>query len=153
MTDKVFMTPSAVIVLLLRQSGDGKRVLCQRRLNTGFGDGKYDLSFSGKIEEGESMTAAAAREAREELDVSINAEDLKFFCLVHKRDRECGVIYVNAYFICERFEGEPKIAEPQKCSQIEWFDLDSLPQDLLDDRRKAVECYKSGKTFLEYGWN
>lgn len=152
MTDNVFTTPSAVIVLLLRNSGGGKQVLCQRRKNTGFGDGKFDFSYSGKVEKGESMTVAAVREAKEELGITVKAEDLKFICLVHKRDVQFDVTYINAYFICEEFEGAPRIAEPDKCSRLEWFDLDALPHDLLDDRRMVLERYKNGESFLEYGW-
>lgn len=152
MTEPIFTTPSAVIVLLIRENAGKKQVLCQRRANTGFGDGKYDFSFSGKVEKGESMTVAAVREAKEELGINIKADDLKFICLVHKRDEECDVTFVNAYFVCSFFEGSPKIVETDKCSQLGWFDLDALPEDILDDRKKVLDCYKNGIDFLEYGW-
>ena len=123
-----------------------------RRQNTGFADGLWDFSCSGKVEAGETMTRAAVREVKEELDISVEADKLQFALLVHKCDRTYNLIYYNAYFVCKEFDGEPRVAEPEKCSEIKWFDLKSLPEDLIDDRRCALNAYKSGGRYLEYGW-
>lgn len=147
-----FLTPSAAIVMLLRANGGKTEVLLQRRKNTGFMDGKWDLSCSGHVEHGENMTQAAVREANEELGVVISPDKMKFFVLIHKRDEECDLTYFNAYFACEKFLGEPKICEIEKCSELKWFDLDNLPDDLIDDRKQAVKAYKNGKHYIEYGW-
>ena len=66
-----FLTPSAAIVMLLKDDGGATKVLLQRRQNTGFMDGKWDLSCSGHVEHGESISEAAAREAKEELGVTV----------------------------------------------------------------------------------
>lgn len=147
-----YLTPSAVIVLLIRKREDGTFVLCQRRNNTGFADGMFDFSCSGKVEMGESMRAAAVREAREELGLNIEERNLRFMSFVYKRDVQFNVVYCNAYFICEEFKGEPIVGEPQKCSQIEWYDLSKLPPEIMDDRRTAFEEYQKGNFFVEYGW-
>ncbi|MDE7300978.1 MAG: NUDIX domain-containing protein [Clostridia bacterium] len=143
-----FKTPSAAIVMLVR---DGK-ILLQRRQNTGFMDGMWDLSCSGHVEHGESMSKAAAREAAEELGIKILPEKLKFFAFIHKREEEWDLTYYNAYFACEEYEGEPQICEPEKCSELKWFDLDGLPDDLINDRKQAVKAYLSGEPYIEYGW-
>ena len=147
-----FLVPSASIVMLIKRV-DGKiKVLLQRRQNTGFMDGLWDLSSSGHVEHGESMSQAAAREVKEELGVTVSPDKLKFFAFVHKREKEWDLTYYNAYFVCTEFSGEPKICEPEKCSEIGWFDLDNLPDDLINDRKQAVKAYLSGDLYIEYGW-
>ncbi len=143
-----FKTPSASIVMLLK---DGK-ILLQRRQNTGFMDGLWDLSCSGHVEHGESMSVAAAREAKEELGITVSPDKLHFFALVHKREEEWDLTYYNAYFVCTEYEGELHIAEPEKCSELKWFDLNDLPDDLINDRKQALQAYFNGVHYIEYGW-
>lgn len=147
-----FSVPSASIVMLLKNEGGKIKALLQRRQNTGFMDGLWDLSCSGHVEHGESMTAAAVREAKEELGVTVEADKLKFFALVHKREKEWDLTYYNAYFVCTEYVGEPEICEPHKCSELKWFDLDNLPDDLINDRKCALKAYLDGVDYIEYGW-
>lgn len=147
-----YLTPSAIILLLVRERGGRKQILLQRRQNTGFADGLWDFSCSGHVEHGESMTATAVREAKEELGITVAPEDLQFAVFVHKCDKPCNLIYYNAYFICQKFDGEPEICELKKCSDLKWFDIDNLPEDLIDDRKCALKAYKDGVRYLEYGW-
>lgn len=147
-----YLTPSAIILMLMRERGGKKQVLLQRRQNTGFADGLWDFSCAGKVEDGESMTAAAVREAKEELGVTVAAESLRFAVLLHKCDKPYNLVYYNAYFVCTDFDGEPTICESEKCSELKWYDLDNLPDDLIDDRKFALKAYLDGEHYLEYGW-
>lgn len=149
---EIYKAPAAIILMLVRRRGEKCEILCQRRQNTGFADGLWDFSCAGKVERGESMTAAAVREAKEELGINIAEDSLQFAVLVHKRDKECGVVYINPYFICSEFDGEPKIGETEKCSEIRWFDINNLPEDLPDDRRRALDAYMKGVHYIGYGW-
>ena len=147
-----YLTPSAVILMLMRERGGKKQVLLQRRQNTGFADGLWDFSCAGHVEQGESMTSAAVREVKEELGVTVTAQNLQFAVLLHKCDKPFNLVYYNAYFVCTEFVGEPRIAEPEKCSELRWFDLDNLPDDLIDDRKCALKAYLDGVHYIEYGW-
>lgn len=138
--------------MLLRTDGGRKQVLLQRRQNTGFADGKWDFSYAGHVEHGENMKKTAVREAREELGIAIDESSLDFVATVHKREKQIDLTYINVYFSCIDFEGEPKICEPYKCSEIAWFDLDNLPDDLIDDRKEVAKAYKTGCHYIEYGW-
>jgi 8-oxo-dGTP pyrophosphatase MutT (NUDIX family) len=149
---KHFETPSAVIVMLIKLVDGKKMILLQRRANTGFADGLWDLSYSGHVEYGESMMDAAVREAAEELGIAIDKCNLKFFTMIHKRDKQCDLTYYNGYFSCEQYSGVPSICEKDKCSQLEWFDMEHLPEDLIPDRRIAIEAYKNNAPYIEYGW-
>ncbi|MDE6075059.1 MAG: NUDIX domain-containing protein, partial [Clostridia bacterium] len=89
---------------MLLKVADGKtKVLLQRRQNTGFMDGLWDLSCSGHVEHGESMSQAAVREAKEELGVDISPDKIEFFVFIHKRDEEWDLTFCNAYFVCTEF--------------------------------------------------
>jgi 8-oxo-dGTP pyrophosphatase MutT (NUDIX family) len=147
-----FLTPSAVILILLKQEYGKTKVLLQKRSNTGFADGLWDLSCSGHVEHGESMTAAVIREAQEELGIRINADKLHFVTLIHKREEERDVTYYNGYFSCSDFCGVPKICEQNKCSDLQWYYIDNLPTDLINDRKWAINAYFNKIPYIEYGW-
>lgn len=148
--DKRFCTPSAVIVLLLKNVDGKRKILLQRRQNTGFADGMWDLSCSGHVERGESMKDTCVRECREELGVIIDKNDLSFLTFIHKKDGE--IVYYNAYFCCNNFIHEPTICESNKCSEISWFDINELPNDLIEDRKVAVKSIFTDEKYIEFGW-
>lgn len=145
-----FTVPVAVVVVIARINGGARQYLLQRRSNTGFGDGMWDFACSGHVEEGESMTDACVRECAEELGIKARGQDFSFFTLLYKRDGE--VTYVNPYFLLTDFVGEPRICEPHKCDGLKWFSEDELPSNLLPDRRAALQAFKVGQRFIEYGW-
>ena len=146
-----FTAPAGVVLMLLKEAASKKQVLLQRRKNTGFADGLLDLSCSGHVEKDEVMSDAVLRECSEELGLSINKNDLNFVCFIHKRDGD--KIFYYGYFSCDKFIGEPKINESDKCSQLLWADLDDLPDEVIPDRVEAVKAYLNGIHFIEYGWD
>lgn len=145
-----FTAPAGVVLLLTREKDGKTQLLLQRRQNTGFADGFYDFSCSGHVEKDERMSDTVLRECCEELGLHIKKTDIQFICFVHKRDPE--KIYFYGYFICNKFEGEPKITEPGKCSELVWADIDKLPEDVIPDRREVLKAYFNGIRYLEYGW-
>lgn len=146
-----FLSASAVMLFITRQTLGGEEILLQLRCGTGYRDGYYDLCAAGHVEDGESLTEAMRREAREELGIGIDEGELRFVCLIHKRSG--GESYFNAYFKAEEYAGEPKICEPEKCGELRWFKIDELPEMLVEDRRLAIKYYQSGVSFGEYGFN
>ena len=79
-----FKSLSAVMLLLTRKNENEEEILFETRKNTGYCDGFYDLSASGHVDANESMKHAMCREAKEELGIEINEDDLEFVCLIHK---------------------------------------------------------------------
>ena len=144
-----FTAPAGVVLMLMKKTDGKLRVLLQRRQNTGFADGLLDLSCSGHVEKGEAMSDTVLRECCEELGLSIKRENLRFVCFIHKRDGD--KIYYYGYFVCDDFEGEPRIMESEKCSQLLWAELDNLPEDVIPDRKEAIKAYFNGTHYIEYG--
>ncbi len=113
---------SAVFVLLENEAGE---ILLQRRVNTGFMDGHYDMSATGHVDNEEYIVDAIIREAKEEIGVDIAPEDLKIIMAAQMNaDRP----YLNYVFLCKKWQGEPKIMEPQKCDDLTWFNKTNLPE-------------------------
>lgn len=149
MSDR-FMNPSAVMLLLTRFHDGNEEILFQKRKNTGYCDGFYDLSASGHVDANESMKHAMCREAKEELGITINENDLDFVCMIHKNSNGC--IYYNGYFKANKWIGEPYINEPEKNEELKWISINELPSNIVNDRYIAIENYKNGIKYSEFGW-
>ncbi len=120
----------------------GNKILLMQRENTGYEDGMYEF-VGGHLEENESLKDCIIREAKEEIGIDVKKEDLKFltvmYCKTHRN-------YVNFYFFCEKFEGEIQNCEPNKCSDINWFEIENLPENLGDIAKRVIWNYENGIT-------
>ena len=130
----------AVYAILVK---DGK-VLMGRRFKTGWQDGNYGLP-SGHLEAGETLVEALIRETFEETGISLKKEDVQFVHVMHRK-----LIYIDFFFYADHFEGEPKIMEPDKCDDWNWFPLKTLPENTIPSVRSAVENYQNGIPFSEF---
>jgi 8-oxo-dGTP diphosphatase len=135
-------------VILFRQ--DDKVALVLRQ-NTGWMDGYYALP-GGRVDPGESFSQAAIREAKEEVGVDIESDNLKQFLVAHALGKD-GEVWVNTVFEALEWEGELHNAEPEKSESLEWFPLDELPENLTYNAKVYLEQIKSGSHFVEFGWD
>ncbi|WP_433676086.1 NUDIX domain-containing protein [Microbacterium gorillae] len=112
--------------IYLRRGGE---VLLQQRQNTGYMDGHWVAGAAGHIEAGETARAAAVREAREELGVAIAREHLTLITVMQRTDGSADLREqrVDWFWTATRWEGVPRIMEPDKASRIEWHSLAALP--------------------------
>jgi 8-oxo-dGTP diphosphatase len=134
-------------VHLLLLDSDGKALFGLRQ-NTGFLDGTYHLP-AGHLEEGESVVQAVIREAREEIGVTIDPQDVEFAHIMHSPLTGGRA----SFFFCVRqWEGTPANLEPDKCGELRWFALDELPETLLSYCRVALEHIAEGNPFSVCGW-
>jgi 8-oxo-dGTP diphosphatase len=129
---------------------EGRKVLLLRRANTGFADGCWSVP-GGSLEYGETLPQAAAREALEEVGVTIDPADLSFALLCHHTDPD-GLARVGVFFTARRWAGEPVNAEPHKCSEIAWHDRDELPGDIVSYIRTGLDAHDHGTAFTLDGW-
>ncbi|WP_433270787.1 NUDIX hydrolase [Actinosynnema sp. CS-041913] len=136
-----------VHVLLVR---DGHVLLTRRRDTNSRFDGLWHLP-SGKLDAGESVLQAAAREAREEVGVHVDPTHLR---LVH-------TLHVNGsgpeprlglFFETSHWTGHPTNQEPDKCSAVDWFPLHDLPDQLIDYPAAGLHAYRTETPFSVHGW-
>ncbi|WP_086884186.1 NUDIX domain-containing protein, partial [Streptomyces rhizosphaericus] len=130
--------------LILRRGGD---VLLARRANTGYADGLLHAP-SGHVEDGEDVRAAMVREAAEEIGISLGPDEVRAV-LVLQHKAPTGDARTGWFFEAEVAEGrrEPVNREPEKCSELGWFPLDALPDDMVAYCRAGLEAYRAGRRF------
>ena len=126
----------------------GDRILLLRRFNTGYRDGEYSVP-AGHLDGGETVVAAAIREAREELGVTIEARDVLFSSVMHRRE---GDERVDFFLHVRAWKGEPFNAEPARCDELRWADVYSLPGNTIPYVRQAIQNQLQKIQFDEFGW-
>ncbi len=135
---------AASYLILMR----GDDILLLRRHNTGYRDGEYGLP-SGHLEKGESPIETAIREAKEEIGVDISPGDLDFMHVLYRKDDGQSNEYIDFFFTCRRFRGELKNLEPNKCDDLNWFEIDKLPENTIDYVRYVLHLPKSDESYSE----
>ena len=107
---------------------DNERVLLGMK-KRGFGAGKWN-GFGGKLEEGETLAAAARREVKEEAGLEVTALSragaLEFVYPLEEKTLEV------ALFRTQEYAGKPKETDEMR---PQWFPLDAVPfsEMWLDD--------------------
>ena len=137
--------PATVHLLFIRAD----IILISRRRNTGYRDGEYSIP-AGHLEGGETVLSAGIREAREEVGVELEAADLEFAGVMHRRE---GDERIDFFLRVLKWHGEPFNNEPEKCDDLRWVGLDSLPENTVPYVRRAIENLHQGRTFDEFGWD
>ena len=136
--------PITVHLFLFREN----LILLSRRYNTGFRDGEYSVP-AGHLDGNESVMAAAAREAEEEIGVQIEANGTVFSSVMHRIE---GDERVDFFVHVHKWLGEPFNAEPEKCDDLRWVDINQLPANTVPYVRQALQNHLSGLHFDEYGF-
>jgi 8-oxo-dGTP diphosphatase len=122
------------------------QILLSRRFNTGYADGQYSVP-AGHLDGGETVMAAAAREAEEEVGVHIEPGNMTFSTVMHRMEEEERVdFFVHVH----GWQGEPFNAEPDKCDDLRWMDLDQLPVNTVLYVRQALGNHLAGIPFDEF---
>ena len=126
----------------------GQNVLLLRRFNTGYEDGNYSV-VAGHLDGDEEVKAAMIREAHEEAGIELRWEDLEVVGVMHRKSNDERVEF---FLVAERWTGELRNCEPDRCDELAWYDMDCLPVNVLPYVRKALENYLAGKWFDSFGW-
>ena len=134
--------PVTVHLFFLREN----QILLLRRFNTGFRDGEYSVP-AGHLDGGETVMAAAIREGKEEVGVDIQETDMTFAMVMHRiEDDERVDFFVQVH----KWQGELFNAEPDKCDDLCWVDINSLPVNIIPYVKQALENHWNGIPFDEY---
>jgi ADP-ribose pyrophosphatase YjhB (NUDIX family) len=125
------------------------KILLSRRYNTGFHDGEYSLP-AGHLDGNETLIQTIIREAKEEIGIEVEPEDLRLAHIMHRK--EPNEERVNFFFATEKWEGEPKIMEPHKCDDLRWFAFDKLPGNVIPYIKQAINSFLNKIFYSEFGW-
>jgi 8-oxo-dGTP diphosphatase len=142
MGNDVFKAIPAVYLILRK----GNEVLLLKRANTGYMDGWYSLP-AGHHDGGQTLREGAAREAKEEIGITVNPEDMTFAHFMQRQAKDGERL--DTYFTAEKYTGEIINAEPDKCSELAWFTLDTLPENVVPVVRQALFSFRDGVAYSE----
>jgi 8-oxo-dGTP diphosphatase len=123
-------------VLLLK---NGKVLLGKRN------DGLGWCLPGGKLEYMEDPHSCSIREMQEETGINIDGRRL----VSVSSDDVKGQHFITLGFIADKFSGEPRVLEPDKCSSWEWCNVKGLPDNTFDPSRKIIENYRNKTIYSE----
>jgi 8-oxo-dGTP diphosphatase len=136
--------PVAIHLFFLRAD----RVLLLRRFNTGWEDGKYSVP-AGHVDAGETVIQAAIREAREEIGARLEPQDVEVVHVMHRKSEDERIDF---FLLARRWTGEIANQEPEKCDDLAWHPVASLPGNVIPYVKQALFNYQAGALFSEFGW-
>ena len=146
MQNKNTINPASLLIL----KKDNK-VLLTRKCKEPF-SGFYTLP-SGKVDEGETFTDAVIRESEEEVGVILSKDDLRVAHIVHRNEDDGSGVWVDAFFVAEKWKGEIENKETNKCDDLNWFDINNLPENIVPFVKSAIENVNQRVCYSEFGWN
>ena len=129
-----------VCILLFNKKG---QLLLGKRKN-GYGDGMYGIP-GGRVEGKERLIECAKRELREETGVKVKA--LGYTGVIREFQKDYNFIHFG--FVAKDIEENIENPEPDKCEGWEWFDIDSLPSDILPGHDGIIHLYQTGGVMAE----
>ncbi len=123
-------------VLLGRRHSDSKKADSELH-----GEGTWTMP-GGKLDFGEDLKKGALREVLEETGLKLKPKDLKLISV--SNDRVSDAHFITLGFLCENFQGEPKVIEPDEIIEWCWFVLKRLPKKIFFPSKKILNNYQSG---------
>ncbi|MFE2014276.1 phosphotransferase [Streptomyces sp. NPDC059491] len=130
-----------VHVLAIRDGKDGPEVLLSRRAGDVYATGLWHAP-SGHLEL-ETVVTAVVRETLEETGLVVDPADVRAAVTVHHRPPS-GRPRVGFFFEVRRWQGTPRIMEPDKCDALGWFPFGALPEPMVAYCRAGLDAYVSG---------
>ena len=146
MTDRFKVIPEVHLFLM-----DDDRVLLLRRCNTDYENGNYSV-VAGGVEANEEITAAAIREASEEVGIAVRPADIEVVGVMHRKGSD-GVVSVAFFLTARSWSGEIVNAEPVNHDEVSWHSVDSLPDNMIAYVRNAFINHRQGGFYDTVGWD
>jgi len=140
--ERLKATPASYLILK-----KDNEILMHLRQNSGYMDGFYSL-VAGHVEPLEGPTDCIIREAKEEAGIDIIKDNLK---LVHTLYRPLeNDERVDFFYLCENWSGKVCNLEINKCANLEYFNVNKLPNNTIPYVKHVIDKAFRGITFSEY---
>ncbi|WP_405009885.1 NUDIX domain-containing protein [Kitasatospora sp. NBC_01539] len=110
----------------------------------------------GKVEEGERLDEAAARELFEESGLVVAPEELRLVHTIQVRQGWDGKgPFLLSVFAATSWLGDLTNTEPDKHLAVVWLGTDTLPSPMFSTSHAALTAYLSGRNrgFSTHGWD
>lgn len=127
---------------------EGNKILLLKRKNTGFEDGKYSV-VAGHLDGNKTVKQAMKREAYEEAGIVIDEKDLEIVHVMHTKLEDESIYY---FLYCDKYEGNIVNNEPNKCDELSLYNIDNLPENIIDYVKVGINNFWKGEYFSSYGF-
>lgn len=129
---------------------DGKVLLGQRHFDPKKADSELHWEWTwtmpgGKMHFHESFEYTCYRETLEETWIVIDKAKIKIISITN--DIVPDKHFVTIWFLCQDFEWEAKVMEPDEITRRERFDLNNLPKPLFFPSEKVIKNYLDGEIY------
>lgn len=147
-----FITGVALII-----KKDNKILLYKRNIPGKIAYGSFALP-GGTVENNETIIQTACREAAEEIGIIIQPKNVSIVHMLRLREKvdpisdETQQILMLYFAQITVWKGIPTNMEPHKHSDLNWFDIDNLPENLFPLNSIALNSIKQGISYGEHGW-
>jgi ADP-ribose pyrophosphatase YjhB (NUDIX family) len=106
------------------------------------GEGTWTMP-GGKLHFQESFEDGARRELLEE--TGIIGKSFRVISLTN--DIVHDAHFVTIGLMCEHFDGEPKVMEPDEITEWKWFSLNALPKPMYFPSEEVLKNYREKKFY------
>lgn len=141
----MFTLPAYVGIILKKNN----HVLLIKRRNTDWAAECWNFP-GGLLEADETLLHAAIRETQEEVGVTVNQHD---FNLVHVLQVKKGGTntkdIIGFYFAAEQWHGTPINNEPERHSEVGWFEMNALPESATEHAKQALNGLQKNIRYSE----
>lgn len=107
------------------------------------GEGTWCMP-GGKMRFGETFEETGKREVLEETGIVVNSAKI----IALNNDQIEGVQFITIGLLCEDFDGESQVREPDTITCWDWFDLDALPSPLFFPSEKILKNYLQKQFYI-----
>ena len=127
-------------------------IILLKRKNTGYEDGNYSF-IAGDVEKGESFKGCIIREAKEEAGIKICESDLHLVHIMYRKKKNNDKHErIDSFYEADKWKGNISNLEPEKCSELKWFNKDNIPENTIPFIKKVLEQIEKKVFFTEFGW-
>jgi len=102
------------------------------------GEGTWTLP-GGKLDFREDIVDCVVREAYEETGIKVNKKKLKLISVTNDIVEDAHFVTIG--FVCDDFDGEPKVMEPDEITEWKWFELNNLPTPMFFPSEKMIKNF------------
>lgn len=142
-----FQLSTSIFVIVRREN----RVLLLGRSHAGWKGGFLNLP-AGLHRGGEPLVVAAARELQKETGLMAAPDGLRLAHLMHRRSSDSEAEWLSAFFLAERWAGEPRLIENGEHNYLGWHDPSRLPPGVIPYTAQAIKRALDGVRYSDFGW-
>ncbi len=78
-------------------------------------------------------------------------DDMTFSTVMHRMEGNKEDERVDFFVHVHQWQSEPFNAEPEKCDDLRWVDINQLPGNIVPYVRQALKNHLAGLPFDEFG--